>query len=109
MIGLEFQVLRWEVRHFYEKDENFNFVLVGGKKVSLDAWVVLTVTVKGRSEFPLEMELTDFEESVLPKVLNPLIRFWREVAAGHSLFARRESMLAWLLEQKAQYPHLCEP
>lgn len=108
MTGFEFQVLRWEIRHFYEKDENFNFVLVSGKKVSIDSWAVLTVMM-GRREAFIEMETKDFEAHVLPKVLDPLIRFWREVSVGHSLFAKRESMLAWLLEQKAQYPDLCEP
>ena len=108
MTDLDFQVLRWEVRHFYEKDENFNFVLVDGKQVSIDAWVVMTVR-SGQSEFPVELELADFEKNVLPKVLDPLIRFWRSIGTGHPLFAKRESTLAWLLEQKALYPHLCEP
>lgn len=108
MVPFQFQVLRWEVRHFYEKDENFNFVLVDSKQVSIDSWVVMTVLM-GRREVAIEMETADFERHVLPKVLDPLIRFWREVSVGTPLFAKRESTLAWLLEQKAQYPNLCEP
>lgn len=108
MVPFELQALRWEVRHFYDKDEDFNFILVDGNKVSIDAWVVLTVWT-GEREFPIELELKDFEELVLPAILDPMIRFWREVPVGHRLFAKRESTLAWLLEQKAQYPNLCEP
>jgi hypothetical protein len=108
MVPFEFQVLRWEVRHFYEKDENFNFVLVDGQQVSLDAWVVMTVRA-GRSEFLVEVDLSDFERNILPKILDPMIRFWGDVAVGDPLFAQRAATLAWLLEQKAQYPHLCEP
>lgn len=105
---LELRVLRWEVREFLEKDENFVLVVKDGKHVVLDSWVVVTVAI-GSHEFPLEVDLKDFESGLLPQILDPMIRFWREVPVGHSLFPKRGIALEWLLTQKAKYPHLCEP
>jgi hypothetical protein len=105
---LELQVLRWEVREFLEKDENFVLVVKDGKHVVLDSWVVLTVAV-GSHEFLVEVDLADFEKSILPVILDPMIRFWRAIEVGHSLFPKRVAALDWLLAVKAKYPGLCEP
>jgi len=105
---LELQVLRWEVREFLEKDENFVLVVKDGKHVVLDSWVVLTIVVGGH-ECLIEVDLADFEKSILPRILDPMIRFWRAIEVGHSLFPKRVAALDWLLAVKAKYPNLCEP
>jgi hypothetical protein len=106
--GFELQVLKWERKYFVEKDEDFNAILKDGKPIILDAWVIVTVLVGGK-KFTLEVDEPDFDKNVLPRVLDPLIRFWRSIEVGHALFGERETMLSFLLEQKAQYPALCEP
>lgn len=105
---VELRIIGWEIKHFMEKDEEFNIILVDGKPIITDSWVILQV-LEGQREFPIEMELKDFEEVVLPKALDPCIRFWRSVQVGHPLFPRREAMLERLLRTKADYPHLSEP
>ena len=98
---LELQVLRWEVREFLEKDERFVLVVKDGKNVVLDSWVVLTVSIGGH-EFPIEIDLADFDKSVLPKILDPMIRFWSAVGVGSPLFPKRAVALDWLLAQKTK-------
>lgn len=106
--GFDLQVTGWERKYFVEKDEDYNPVLKDGKPIILDAWVLVSVLVSGK-EIVIEVDEADFDALILPRILDPLIRFWRSVTVGHALFARREAMLTFLLEQKAQYPTLCEP
>ena len=106
--GFELQVLRWERKYFIEKDEDYNPVLKDGKPIILDAWVIVSVIGSGK-RFNIEVDEPDFDANILPRILDPLIRFWRSIEVGHPLFRERESTLAFLLEQKAQYPALCEP
>lgn len=106
--GVELQVLKWERKYFHEKDEAYNIVLKDGKPIILDAWVIVTVLAGGK-KFNVEVDEADFDAFILPSVLDPLIRFWRSIEVGHALFGERETMLSFLLEQKAQYPALCEP
>lgn len=106
--GFELQVLRWERKHLVEKDEDFNPVLKDGQPILLDAWVIVTASTGGR-KFNIEVDEADFDKNILPRVLDPLIRFWRSIEVGHALFTEREATLAFLLEQKARFPDLCEP
>ncbi len=106
--GFELQVLRWERKYLVEKDEDYNPVMVNNEPIILDAWVIITV-LAGKKEFNIEVDEPEFNKNILPKILDPLIRFWRSVQVGHALFRRREEMLTFLIEQKAQYPDLCEP
>lgn len=106
--GFELQVWKWERKYFIEKDEELNPVLKDGKPIILDAWVIVTVLCGGK-KLNIEVDEKDFDKNILPRVLDPLIRFWRSITVGHALFPERESLLAFLLDQKAQYPALCEP
>ncbi len=99
---LELQVTGWEIKELLEKDEEYKVVLINGKPNVLDAWVIVSVRV-GTHEFPIEMELREFEKFVLPKALDPLIRFWQTVGTGHPLFPRREETMQRLLETKERF------
>jgi hypothetical protein len=103
---LELTVLRWEVKQLVQKDEALNPLLDDeGQPIVEDAWVIITFAI-GKNEFPVEMECKEFEQFVLPKILDPMIRFWRAVPVGHQLFAKREAALEWLLNQKTKYAHV---
>lgn len=106
--GFELQVWKWERKLLIEKDEEFNPVMKDGKPVIYDSWIILTVVVGG-SKFNVDVDTVHFDKNILPTILDPLIRFWRSISVGHSLFPERENMLAFFLEEKAQNPALCEP
>lgn len=105
---LELRIIGWEIKRLLDKDDDGNVILVDGKPTIFEEWVILQVAL-GRDQFPMEMELEDFERAVLPKVLDPCIRFWRSVEVGNPLFPKRAAMLEKLLKTKEEYPHISEP
>ena len=99
---IEFQVRGWEIKDMVEKDEEYQPILVDGKPIITDTWVILYVAI-GEKEFPIEMEYKEFKELVFPKVFEPLFQIWKAVTPDSPLFSRREITLDWLAAEKLRH------
>ncbi len=94
-------VYRWEYRELYEKDDDGDFVEDrNGKRNVVDRWVHLFFLSSTGVELLVEMEARSFEQHVLPKILEPLSTFWKNMKPNDSRYSRRADMLEEIQRHK---------
>lgn len=90
--GLDLPIIKWEFKELVDRS--------GDEPKVLDAWVIVWFQTPGGEELEGSFEREPFERLVMPKLVGPSIRFWKDVRVGDPLFPKRAEMLSRLLSQR---------
>lgn len=97
---LTLPLIRWEYRELYEKDENYDVVLVEGEPTVVDAWVTAYFLVPDGSEICAEFDRAPFDRFIFPALFAASVAYWEEMSASDPLFPRRSAILEELEEMR---------